>query len=85
MEKSPFYAVKSKIERQVKKKTVKGKLWFFFGTVYKSGCLSWPTSSLLYKTVNVGLRFDLFLHKQLTRLHLSSAIFNMLDEETCAH
>lgn len=51
--------------------------------MYKSSHLSWPTSSPLYKTVNVGLRFDLFLHKQLTRLHLSSAIFNMLDEETC--
>lgn len=70
---------------RLKKKTVWGKLSFFFGTVHKTGCLSWLTSSPLHKTVNVGLRFDLFLHKQLTRLHLSSAIFNMLDEETCAH
>lgn len=44
--------------------------------------MSWLTSGL--KAVNAGLRFDLFLPKQLTQFHLSSAIFNILDEETCA-
>lgn len=44
--------------------------------------MSWMTSGL--KAVNAGLHFDLFLPKQLTQFHLSSAIFNILDEETCA-
>lgn len=43
--------------------------------------MSWLTSGL--KAVNAGLHFDLFLTERLTQFHLSSAIFNILDEETC--